>query len=160
MKKYRFKGEIVQHGNMDAGYVIFPFDVKKEFGAARVKIKATFDGVPYRGSLVPMGIKEGCPLLVLKEIRKAINKTFGDVVSVVLEKDTEERIVEIPADLAKVFSRKKKLKDAFENMAYTHKKEYVNYITDAKKPETRLRRIEKVLTAIEEYSESKEKKKK
>lgn len=160
MKKYRFKGKIIQHGNMDAGYVIFPFDVKKEFGAARVKIKATFDGVPYRGSLVPMGINEGYPLLVLKEIRKAINKSFGDVVNVVLEKDTEERTVEVPDELAKAFSKKKKLKDAFDKMAYTHRKEYVNYVVDAKKPETRLRRVEKVLTAIEEHIESKAKKKK
>ncbi len=160
MKKYRFKGEIIQHGNMDAGYVIFPFDVKKEFGAARVKIKASIDGVLYRGSLVPMGLKEGYPLLILKEIRKTINKTFGDEVSVVLEKDTEERTVEVPADLAKAFSRKKKLKDAFNNLAYTHKKEYVNYITDAKKPETRLRRVEKVLSMIEEHIANKAKKKK
>ena len=160
MKKYRFKGKIIQYGNMDAGYVIFPFDVKKEFGASRVKIKASIDGVLYRGSLVPMGIKEGYPLLIIKEIRTAINKTFGDVVSIVLEKDTEERIVEVPADLVKAFRRKKILKDTFDNMAYTHRKEYVNYILDAKKPETRLRRVEKVLSMIEEYLESKANKKK
>ena len=160
MKKYKFKGKIIQHGKMDAGYVIFPYDVKKEFGTGRVKIKATFDGVPYRGSLAPMGIKEGYPLLVLKDIRKAINKTFGDVVNVVLEKDTEERIVEMPDDLAKALGRKKKIMDAFEKMAYTHRKEYVNYVNDAKKSETRLRRIEKVLEMITEHIELKEKKKK
>lgn len=160
MKKYKFKGKIIQHGKMDAGYVIFPYDVKKEFGTGRVKIKATFDGVPYRGSLAPMGIKEGYPLLVLKDIRKAINKTFGDVVNVVVEKDTEERTVEVPDDLAKALGMKKKIRDAFEKMAYTHRKEYVNYVNDAKKPETRLRRIEKVLEMITEHIELKEKKKK
>ena len=160
MKKYKFKGKIIQHGKMDAGYVIFPYDVKKEFGAGRVKIKATFDGVHYRGSLVPMGIKEGYPLLILKVIRKAINKTFGDVVNVVVEKDTEERTVEVPDDLAKALGMKKKIRDAFEKMAYTHRKEYVNYVNDAKKPETRLRRIEKVLEMITEHIELKEKKKK
>lgn len=160
MKKYRFKGKISQHGNMDAGYVIFPYDVKKEFGTGRVKIKATFDGVPYRGSLAPMGVKEGYPLLVLKDIRKAIHKSFGDVVNVVLEKDTEERTVEVPNELAKVFRRNKRLKNGFDAMSYSHKKEYVNYINDAKKPETKLRRIEKVLVAIEEHIESKAKKKK
>lgn len=159
MKKYRFKGKIIRHGDMDAGYVIFPYDVKKEFGAARVKIKSTFDGVPYRGSLVPMGIKEGYPLLILKDIRKAINKSFGDYVNVVLEKDIEERTVEMPADLAKALGKKKKLKSAFDGMSYTHRKEYVNYINDAKKPETRLRRIEKTLFMIEEHAELKEKKK-
>ena len=159
MKKYRFKGKIIQHGKMDAGYVIFPYDVKKEFGAARVKIKASFDGVPYRGSLVPMGIKEGYPLLILKEIRKTINKSFGDYVNVVLEKDIEERTVEIPDDLAKALSKKKTLKSVFNAMSYTHRKEYVNYINDAKKPETRLRRIEKTLLMIEEHAELKAKKK-
>lgn len=158
MKKYKFKGKLIQHQSMDAAYVLVPFDVKKEFGSARVKIKASFDGVEYRGSLVPMGIKEGHPLLVRKDIRTAINKTFGDFVNVILEKDEEIRTVDVPADFLKALNRNKKIKEAFDSMSYTHRKEYVNSINEAKKPETRLRRIEKSIEMIKEHIEKKAKK--
>ncbi len=157
MKKYKFKGKLIQHEGMDAAYVLIPFDVKKEFGSALVKVKASFDGVEYRGSVMPMGIKEGYPLLVRKDIRVAIGKTFGDTVNVVLEKDVEERIVEVPADFAKAL-KKSGLKEAFDSMSFTHRKEYVNSIVEARKPETRISRIEKSLAMIKDYIEKKEKK--
>lgn len=159
MKKYKFKGKLIQHEGMDAAYVLIPFDVKKEFGSARVKIKASFDGVEYRGSIMPMGLIEGYPLLVRKDIRSEIGKSFGDFVNVILEKDEEIRTVDIPADFLKALNRNKKLKEAFDSMSYTHRKEYVNSINDAKKPETRLKRIEKSLEMIKDYTDKKSKKK-
>ena len=158
MKIFKFKAKLLQHGNMDATYVIFPYDVKESFGAARVKVKVKFDGELYRGSLVPMGLKEGYPLLLRKDIRVKINKTVGDFVNVELEQDFEERIVEVPDDFEKAL-KKSKLKDAFEMMSFTHRKEYVNSVLDAKKSETRLKRIEKALEMIDEWKKNKEKKK-
>ncbi len=158
MKKFKFKAKLLQHDNMDATYVIFPYDVKENFGAARVKVKVKFDGELYRGSLVPMGMKEGYPLLLRKDIRAKINKKAGDYVNVELEQDTEERTVEVPDDFVKAL-KKSKLTDAFEKMSFTHRKEYVNSVLDAKKPETRLKRIEKALEMIDVWKKNKEKKK-
>lgn len=139
---------------MDATYVIFPYDVKENFGTARVKVNVKFDGVLYRGSLMPMGMIEGHPLLVRKDIREKINKKAGDFVNVELEQDLEERIVVVPDDFKKAL-KKIKLDKVFEKMSFTHRKEYVNSILDAKKPETRLRRIEKALDMIKAWSEKK-----
>lgn len=158
MKKFKFRAKLLQHDNMDATYVIFPYDVKENFGASRVKVKVKFDGELYRGSLVPMGMKEGYPLLLRKDIRAKINKKAGDYVNVELEHDTEERTVEVPDDFAKAL-KKSKLTDVFEKMSYTHRKEYVNSVLDAKKPETRLKRIEKALEMIDVWKKNKEKKK-
>lgn len=158
MKKFKFKAKLLQHGNIDATYVIFPYDVKENFGAARVKVKVKFDGELYRGSLAPMGLKDGYPLLLRKDIRAKINKKVGDYVNVELEQDLEERTVEVPADFEKAL-KKNKLKESFEKMSFTHRKEYVNSVLDAKKPETRIKRIEKALEMIEAWKKNKEKKK-
>lgn len=72
---------------MDAGYIVFPYDIRKEFGKGRVRVDATFDGIPYRGSIVNMGVRDAdgnvCYILgVLKSIRRQIGKDFGDEVEV------------------------------------------------------------------------------
>ena len=68
-------------------YVVFPWDIREEFGKGRVKVHATFDGVPYDGSIVNMGVKdeagEICYILgVLKAIRQTVGKQPGDTVRV------------------------------------------------------------------------------
>ena len=72
---------------MDAAYIIFPYDIRKEFGRGRVSVEASFDGVPYKGSIVNMGVKnengEICYVIgVKKDIRRKIGKTFGDIIKV------------------------------------------------------------------------------
>ena len=87
---YKFDAIIQQVENKDATFIEIPFDVEKEFGAKRVKVKAKFDNVDYRGSIVRMGMP--CFMIGLtKEIRKKIGKGIGDTVSVEIEKDEEER---------------------------------------------------------------------
>jgi hypothetical protein len=70
-------------------YAIFPYDVRAEFGKGRVKVHATFDGEPYDGSIVNMGMKNAdgtvCYIIgVLKEIRAKIGKQIGDSVHIVV----------------------------------------------------------------------------
>ena len=97
MKKYKFKATI-QSGIGGGAGVVFPYDVEKEFGVkGKVPVKATFDGVPYAGSLVKCGGPEHM-LGVLKAIREQIGKGPGDTVEVVVWKDDEVRTVEVPAD--------------------------------------------------------------
>lgn len=88
-KKYEFESEIIG-ANRGGAFVKFPYDAKKEFGKGRVRVHVTFDGIPYDGSLVNMGVKNDdgsiCYIVgILKEIRKKIAKDIGDKVSVTLE---------------------------------------------------------------------------
>lgn len=78
---YSFEAIIQKNPDMDAGYIIIPFDVKKEFGKSRVKVLATFDNVQYQGSLVRMQTPYHI-IGVTKAIRKQINKTFSDKIQV------------------------------------------------------------------------------
>ncbi len=86
---HRFTSIIIQNGDMDAGYIVVPVDIRKEYGVGRLKVQATFDGVPYSGSVVNMGVKDAdgniCYIIgITKAIRQKIGKTFGDSVEVAI----------------------------------------------------------------------------
>jgi len=84
MKKYEFDAIIQKVDDMDAAYIEFPYDVRKEFGKGRVKVRATFDGYNYDGILVKM--KTECHIIgIRKEIRSSIHKQAGDVVHVCIQ---------------------------------------------------------------------------
>lgn len=83
-KIYTFRAVIEKVPDIDGAYVHFPFDVKKEFGKGRVKIHATFDGVPYDGSLVKMKTP-GHIIGLRKDIRRQIGKQPGDTVEVTIQ---------------------------------------------------------------------------
>ena len=91
MKKfYEFKAIIQKTPDQDAAYVAVPFDIKAMFGKGRVKVHASFDGEPYDGSIVNMGVKNAdgsvCYIIgVRKDIRAKIGKQAGDEVWVTLE---------------------------------------------------------------------------
>ena len=81
MVMFEFDAIILQNEDMDAAYVEVPFDIKALFGKGRLLVHATFDGVPYDGQIVKMGTP--CYIMgVRKDIRKQIEKTFGDKVKV------------------------------------------------------------------------------
>ncbi|GFP75554.1 YdeI/OmpD-associated family protein [Clostridium fungisolvens] len=146
--KQEFKAIIKQVENKDAGFVEPPFDVQEVFGSKRVKVKATFDGIEYRGSVVNMG---GCYMLGLtKEIRNKIGKGFGDEIFVTIEKDEEERTVEVPEDFLTAMNGSETAVATFNSLSYTGKKEYVTWITSAKREETRLDRINKSVALLSE----------
>lgn len=80
-KEYSFDAVIQQNEDMDAAFVEVPYDIKTLFGKGRLLVNATFDGVPYSGQIVRMGLP--CYLIgVRKDIRAKIGKTFGDTVHV------------------------------------------------------------------------------
>ncbi|HCF48791.1 MAG TPA: hypothetical protein DER60_00825, partial [Syntrophomonas sp.] len=82
-----FTAIVKKHEGINGAYVEIPFDVEEVFGAKRVKVKARFDGVEYRGSIVRMG---GCYWIGLtQELRKTIAKNPGDSVQVEIEKDED-----------------------------------------------------------------------
>ncbi|TDD60454.1 DUF1905 domain-containing protein [Kribbella antibiotica] len=114
-------------------------------GGGRIPVLATFDGVEYRGSIASMG---GCMALgVLKAIRAELGKGAGDTVTVTVERDTAERTVDVPDDFAQALADAN-LRQTFDALAFSHRREHVNAILDAKKPETRARRITKALEML------------
>jgi uncharacterized protein YdeI (YjbR/CyaY-like superfamily) len=85
---------------------------------------------------------------VLKDIRVQIGKTFGDEVTVTIEPDAEPRLIEIPKDLMKELKKDKEAKAFFDKLSYTHQKEYVRWVEEAKKEETRQNRIVKTMEML------------
>ena len=144
---YKFEAIIQQVENKDATFIEIPFDVKK-FGAKRVKVKAKFDNVDYRGSIVRMGMP--CFMIGLtKEIRKKIGKGIVDTVSVEIEKDEEERIVEIPIEFESMLNKNNNAKEFYDSLSYSQKKKYITWITSAKKEETKIKRMNDALLKLE-----------
>ena len=88
-KIYEFDAKIQKVPDQDAAYIEFPYDIRTEFGRGRVKVHVTFDGVPYDGSIVNMGVKNSdgsvCYIIGLrKDIRAKIGKQPGDTVGVII----------------------------------------------------------------------------
>jgi len=148
MKKYAFTA-IIEAAPAGTGgtYILFPHDVEKEFGTkGRVPVKATFDGIPYTGSLVKYGHPQHM-LGILKALRQQLGKGPGDKVKVELWKDDAVRAVDIPVDFAALLE-KEKLLPVFAKLSYTHRREYVRWITEAKKSETRNSRLTKSIAML------------
>lgn len=150
-KKHTFKAVIQDASGASGGgaFVEVPFDVEKAFGSKRPKVKAMIEGVPYRGLLTRMGGPNHI-LIVLKGIRERIGKTFGDEIQVSVELDAEERVIEIPKDLMNELKKDREAKAIFDKLSYTHRMEYVTWIEEAKKEETRQRRIVKTIAMVKQ----------
>lgn len=140
-----FEGRIVVNDGGGA-WVEVPGDVIAALGGGgRIPVRATFDGIDYRGSIASRG---GCMALgILKGIRSELGKGDGDAVTVTVVRDTAERTVDVPEDLATAL-QEAGLRESFDKLAYSHRREHVNAINDAKKPETRQRRIDKALEML------------
>ena len=83
-KVYEFEAVIKKVEDIDGAYIEFPYNVKEEFNKGRVKVKATFDGVNYDGSLVRMKTVQHI-IGIRKDIRKKIIKQAGDVINVTIQ---------------------------------------------------------------------------
>lgn len=145
-EKITFETVLEKHENMEATGIFFPFDVEKIFDAKRVPVKVWINEAFYLSTIVRMGGKF-C-MVVPKKVRDLAKIKAGETINVTIERDTDKRTVEVPEDLAKAL-RENNLTEAFEKMSYTHQKEYVLAVNEAKKEETRIRRIEKTIEMIE-----------
>ena len=145
----KFKGTLTPTPRGGGGCLVpVPRHVATKLGLKGMpKIQALIAGQPYRGSLMPMGDGTWC-LGVLKSIQEAAGVGFGDAVTVELELDTTPRVVEPPADLARELARNKKLAAAWEKLSFTSKKEMALSLEQAKRPETRERRLAAALEKL------------
>lgn len=119
--------------------MLVPDAILKPFGGRiRVPVVVTINGVSHRTTICNMGL--GAMVGIPAAVRTAARIASGDQITVSLRADKDERTVAVPADFSKAMGAAERL--VFDRLAYTYRKEYVEWIEQAKKPETRARRIQ------------------
>ena len=136
-------------GNESGGaFVEVPCDVEQVFGSKRPKVIAKFnDQISYRGSLVRMKTIHHI-LLIKKDIRAQLNLDVGDNIQVSIQLDETPRTIDTPEILMQAFKKQNRAHTFFNTLSYSCKREYVNYILEAKKEITRINRVEKVIELL------------
>jgi hypothetical protein len=147
MTQYKFKTRLIGHGEINAAGLKPPFDVVEVFQRkGRVPVKGTINGFPFRSSLMNMG--DGHMMAVNAQMRAGAKCEAGDTVDVVMELDQDKREVEVPPYLMKAIASGSNTKKAWSELSFTHQKEWVRAVEDAKKPETREKRIAAMMQAL------------
>jgi hypothetical protein len=137
MASVTFDAQIVDMGPAVA--VELAEEVLDALGGKRVPVTVTINGFTFRTTTATMG---GRRLVGLNKANKtAAGVEAGERVEVTIANDTQERVVEVPADLARAMARSKPAKATWAGLAYTHQREYAEWITGAKTAETRDRRV-------------------
>jgi len=127
-------------------YIAVPFDVRKEFGRARPPIKVTVNGYGFPSTV---SVYDGRYLIPLRrDRREAAGVVVGDTVKVTVALDTRVRWVKIPPELTAAFRKNRKAKVRWEVASYTRKKEFADVLRAAKRPETRKRRLRRVIEEL------------
>lgn len=130
----------------EAPTVEIPFDVKAVYGSARPKVSVTVNGVTLRTTVAMYGGKSFVGFR--KEICEAARLEMGRTITVAIELDAEPRVVDVPKDLARALAKNGAARQRFEALSYSHRKEHVQWVSKAKKEETRARRIARVVDRL------------
>ena len=143
MPQFRGKLEEARGGGR---WVVVPFEARETFGEARPPVRGTVNGVEFRSRLAVYG---GVTVLGLrKEIREAAGIEVGDAVDVSLERDDAPREVDLPPALAEALAADPAAQAAFDKLAFTHRREYAEWVADAKRDATRERRVAETLSRL------------
>mgnify|MGYP000969788087 CR=1 FL=1 len=147
MSKETFVTAVQQAEGINATGIQVPPEVVAAFGSGkRPKVKVSLNGYTYRTTMAAYGDVFMLPLS--QEHREAAGVQAGDMVEVTLELDTEPRTVDVPDDLAAALAESG-LRDAFDGLAYSTRKEHVRQVESAKAAETRQRRIAKIVASLQ-----------
>lgn len=145
MASRTFSATVVLEGSN--GYIPLPFDPKEVFGQVRAPVRVTLNGYTYRSTIAVMG---GPPCIPLrKSNREAARLKGGETLEVHVELDAQPRVVEPPPDLMKALKASPPAWRAWGELSYTHQREHVEAVEEAVQPDTRARRIEKAVKALE-----------
>jgi Bacteriocin-protection, YdeI or OmpD-Associated/Domain of unknown function (DUF1905) len=131
-----------------ATYVEVPFDPREVFGTGRPPVRGTVNGFPFRTTLARRGGE--WYMVVNRAVREGARAEAGQRVVVEMERDDEPRDVPVPDDLRAALAGDDTARSYFEELPYSHRKEYVDWITEAKRAETRARRIAKAVGLLRE----------
>jgi hypothetical protein len=147
MKKLEFKVKLQGKEGSSVAWLNAPFDVIEIFGTrARVPVRGTINGFPFRTSLMPM---DGCHgMAVNKTMRDGAGVGAGDTVTVVMERDEAERVVEVPPLLKKELANSKAAQSNWKKLSFTNQKEIVVSINGAKQEDSRQRRLAKAVDIL------------
>ncbi len=147
--KKKFKTKIVSIGPKGAWSELqISFDVEKEWGSrARVSVSGSINGFAFRSSIFPDG-KGGHTMMVNKAMQEGGNAGSGDIVTVEIEPDKRPRTITVPKYFKAVLAGNAKASAAFEGFSSSHRRAYVDWITQAKRAETRASRIAKGVVMI------------
>jgi hypothetical protein len=140
---------VLKLGGKTATGIEVPAKIVDGLGAGKKPaVRVSINGHAYRTTVFPRGGIYMIP--VSAENRNAAGIAAGDTVKVDVQLDDKPREVDVPADFAKALKRAADAKRFFEDLSYSHKRAYVMWIDDAKKPETRQARITKAVTMLSE----------
>lgn len=143
-----FRAVVVRDGSMC--FIPLDFDPKAVFGKVRAPVVVTVNGFSYRSTIAAMG---GPPCIPLrKSHREAAGLEGGETISVTLTLDTEKREIKPPSDLAKALKAAPRAWERWQALSFSHQKEHVEAVADAKKPETRARRIARAVAALQKQA--------
>ena len=143
MSTKTFKATIVRKDGMC--YIPLTFDPKAVFGKIRVPVTVTLNGYTFRSTIAAMG---GPPFIPLRKSNQDAARLDGiTTLDVRLDLDTEPRLVQPPADLVKAL-KAASMWDRWQRLSFSHQREHVDAIDEAKKPETRVRRIERAVAMV------------
>jgi bifunctional DNA-binding transcriptional regulator/antitoxin component of YhaV-PrlF toxin-antitoxin module len=146
MSRQSFSAPLGESGRGGGRWVQVPFDAREVFGEARAPVRGTVNGTPLRSRLMVYG---GTTYLGLRrEIREAAGIDVGDLVEVVLERDDAPREVALPAELEAALAADAALRATFDALAFTHRREYAEWVGGAKREETRARRAAKAVEML------------
>jgi bifunctional DNA-binding transcriptional regulator/antitoxin component of YhaV-PrlF toxin-antitoxin module len=145
----RFTATVAQAQRGGGHWVEVPFDPRAVFGDARPPVEGTINGVAYRSRLAVYG---GHTYLGLtREIRNAVGISVGDELEVVLRRDDTPRKVQVPEELvAELTCAEPEVRARFDALAFTHRREYAQWVGEAKRSETRARRAQRAIEMLRE----------
>jgi hypothetical protein len=139
---------VIENAGGGGAFILFPYDTLEIFGKKNlVPVIVTYDNaIEYKGRIANMG--KGPMIPILKSIREQLKKEFGDSVHLTVVLDNSERKIETPDWLNEVYKSLPEIQVKFEKLSYTHQKEHIRAVEDAKKEETKIKRIEKMIEML------------
>ena len=144
----RFRAELMLNGKTATGIRVPDEIVEALGGGKRPAVAVTLRSLTYRTTVAPMGGEFWIP--VAGTVREAAGVAAGETLDVEIVRDDAPRSVELPDDLAAALAAAPASKAFFEGLSFTNQREFVEWITSAKRPETRADRFAKTLDALRE----------
>ncbi len=151
MSAVRFTATLEQSGRGGGRWLAVPFDAREAFGQARAPVRGTVNGTPIRGRLAVYGAITYLGLR--REIREAAGIEVGDSVEVVLELDDAPRVVEVLVELEAALAADAELRATFDALSYTHRREYAQWVAEAKREQTRQTRAARAMQMLRDAVE-------
>ena len=143
-----FTATLDLHGKTATGIAV-PEEVVAGLGAGkRVPVNVTINGFTFATTVAPYNGQYLIP--VSATIREQAKVAAGDVLEVGLAVDTSERTIAVPDDLATAFKGSTSARAFYDSLSLSHQRAYVDWIEQAKKPETRASRVEKSIELLAE----------